>query len=101
MLASPRDRAQCTLRLPWADWGNRYICATDRENHFYMQRTLILIGLVLVVIGLAWPWLGKLPLGRLPGDIVVDRASFKLYVPITTMILLSAVLSLLLWLFRR
>ncbi len=66
-----------------------------------MQRTLILIGLALLVIGLAWPWLGKLPLGRLPGDIVIDRPSFKLYVPITTMILLSALLSLLLWLFRR
>ena len=66
-----------------------------------MQRTLILIGLALLVIGLAWPWLGKLPLGRLPGDIVIDRPSFKLYVPVTTMILLSALLSLLLWLFRR
>ena len=66
-----------------------------------MQRTLILIGLALLVIGLAWPWLGKLPLGRLPGDIVIDRPSFKLYLPITTMILLSALLSLLLWLFRR
>ena len=66
-----------------------------------MQRTLILVGLALLVIGLAWPWLGKLPLGRLPGDIVIDRPSFKLYVPITTMILLSALLSLLLWLFRR
>lgn len=66
-----------------------------------MQRTLILVGLALLVIGLAWPWLGKLPLGRLPGDIVIDRPSFKLYLPITTMILLSALLSLLLWLFRR
>lgn len=66
-----------------------------------MQRTLILIGLVLLVIGLAWPWLGKLPLGRLPGDIVIDRPSFKLYLPITTMILVSALLSLLMWLFRR
>lgn len=66
-----------------------------------MQRTLILIGLALLVMGLAWPWLGKLPLGRLPGDIVIDRPSFKLYLPITTMILLSALLSLLLWLFRR
>ena len=66
-----------------------------------MQRTLILIGLALLVIGLAWPWLGKLPLGRLPGDIIIDRPSFKLYLPITTMILLSALLSLLLWLFRR
>ncbi len=66
-----------------------------------MQRTLILVGLALLVIGLAWPWLGKLPLGRLPGDIIIDRPTFKLYVPITTMILLSALLSLLLWLFRR
>lgn len=66
-----------------------------------MQRTLILIGLALLVIGLAWPWLGKLPLGRLPGDFVIDRPSFKLYLPITTMILLSALLSLLMWLFRR
>ncbi|MCY3772508.1 MAG: DUF2905 domain-containing protein [Gemmatimonadetes bacterium] len=66
-----------------------------------MQRTLILIGLALLVIGLAWPWLGKLPLGRLPGDIVIDRPSFKLYLPITTMILVSALLSLLMWLFRR
>ena len=66
-----------------------------------MQRTLILIGLALLVIGLAWPWLGQLPLGRLPGDIVIDRPSFKLYLPITTMILVSALLSLLMWLFRR
>lgn len=66
-----------------------------------MQRTLILIGLALLVIGLAWPWLGKLPLGRLPGDIVIDRPSFKLYLPITTMILVSALLSLLMWLLRR
>lgn len=66
-----------------------------------MQRTLILIGLALLVIGLAWPWLAKLPLGRLPGDIVIDRPSFKLYLPITTMILVSALLSLLMWLFRR
>lgn len=66
-----------------------------------MQRTLILIGLALLVIGLAWPWLGKLPLGRLPGDIFIDRPSFKLYLPITTMILVSALLSLLMWLFRR
>ncbi len=66
-----------------------------------MQRTLVVLGLTLLVIGLAWPWLGKLPLGRLPGDIIIDRPSFKLYVPITTMILVSAILSLLLWLFRR
>ena len=66
-----------------------------------MQRTLIIIGLALLVIGLLWPWLGKLPFGRLPGDIVVEREQFRLYVPITSMVLLSLLLSLLFWLFRR
>ena len=66
-----------------------------------MQRTLVIIGLALVVIGLTWPWLSRLPLGRLPGDIVIDRPSFKLYLPLTTMILVSALISFILWLFRR
>jgi hypothetical protein len=66
-----------------------------------MQRVFIAIGALLVLIGLAWPWLSKLPLGRLPGDIVVDRPGFKFFFPITTMIIVSLVLSLLMWLFRR
>ena len=66
-----------------------------------MQRTLIIAGLVLVAAGLLWPWLGKLPLGRLPGDIVVRREQFSLFVPITSMVLLSLLLSLIAWLFRR
>ena len=55
----------------------------------------------MLVIGLTWPWLSRLPLGRLPGDIVIDRPSFRFYFPLTTMILASLVLSLILWLFRR
>ncbi|RME34922.1 MAG: DUF2905 domain-containing protein [Gammaproteobacteria bacterium] len=66
-----------------------------------MSRTLILIGLLLVVIGLAWPWLRQLPLGRLPGDIVIERDNFRFYFPVTTSILISLVLSLLFMLFRR
>ncbi len=66
-----------------------------------MQRTLVILGVVLLAIGLLWPWLGKLPFGRLPGDIVVEREQFRLYVPITSMVLLSLLLSLLFWLFRR
>ncbi len=66
-----------------------------------MQRTLIVIGLVVAAIGLAWPWISRLPLGRLPGDIVVDRPGFKFFMPITTMIIVSVVLSLILWLFRK
>ena len=66
-----------------------------------MQRSLIVIGIVILLIGLFWPWLGKMPFGRLPGDIVIDRPQFKFYFPITTMVLISLVLSLLLWLFRK
>ncbi len=66
-----------------------------------MQKTLIIIGLSILVLGLLWPWLSKLPLGRLPGDIVVEREGFRLYFPVTTAVLLSLVASLLFWLFRR
>jgi hypothetical protein len=66
-----------------------------------MQKTLIYLGLVLVVIGLLWPWLGRLPLGRLPGDIQIDRPGFRLYIPLGTMLLISAVLSLLASIFKR
>jgi hypothetical protein len=66
-----------------------------------VQRALIVIGVTLVMIGLLWPWLGRLPIGRLPGDLLVDRGNFKLYVPITSMLLVSAVISVLLWLLRK
>ena len=66
-----------------------------------MSRFFIIAGLALVVIGLAWPLLVKLPLGRLPGDIVIRRDNFSFYFPITTSILVSLVLSLLFWIFRR
>lgn len=66
-----------------------------------MSRALIIIGIVLIAVGLLWPWIQKLGLGRLPGDIVVERENFRFYFPITTGILISVVLSLLLWLFRR
>lgn len=71
------------------------------RNARAVQRTLIIAGLVLVAVGLLWPWLGKLPLGRLPGDIAIRREQFSLFVPITSMVLLSVLLSLLFWLFRR
>jgi hypothetical protein len=66
-----------------------------------MARTLILLGIVLVLVGLAWPWLARLGLGRLPGDIVIERAGFRLYLPITTSIVVSLVLSLVIWLLRK
>ena len=66
-----------------------------------MQRVLIILGVVLLIVGLAWPWLQKIGLFRLPGDIVIERENFRFYFPITSMIILSLVFSLLLWLFRR
>ena len=66
-----------------------------------MQKTLIILGIAILVIGLLWPWLGRLPLGRLPGDIVIDRPQLKVYIPITTMILVSVVISVILWLMRK
>ena len=66
-----------------------------------MQKALIVAGLTILVIGLLWPWLSKLPIGRLPGDIVVEREGFRFYLPLTTGILLSLIVSLAIWLFRR
>lgn len=66
-----------------------------------MQRALIVIGIMVLVAGLLWPWLSQLPLGRLPGDLVIERPSFRMYIPITTMILVSVVISVLLWIFRQ
>ena len=66
-----------------------------------MQKTLIIVGLAILLVGLLWPWLSKIPLGRLPGDIVVEREGLRFYLPLTTGILLSLVVSLVIWLFRR
>ncbi len=66
-----------------------------------MQRLLITLGIVLVLVGLMWPWLAKLPLFRLPGDIVIERPGFRFYFPITTSLLLSLLLSLILWWLTR
>lgn len=65
-----------------------------------MRRTLILVGLLLVALGLLWPWLASLGLGRLPGDVVIERENFRLYLPLTTCVVISLILSVLWWLFR-
>jgi hypothetical protein len=66
-----------------------------------MQRFLITVGVFLVLLGLLWPWIGKLGLGRLPGDIVIERENFRFYFPLTTCIIISVIITVLLWLFRR
>jgi hypothetical protein len=66
-----------------------------------MNRTLIVIGVLIAAVGLLWKPLSALPLFRLPGDFVIDRPGFRFFFPLTTMLLISLVVSLILWLFRR
>ncbi len=66
-----------------------------------MQKTLIILGIVIILAGVAWPWLKQLPFGNLPGDIVVKRSNFSFYFPITTMVLLSVVISMILWFIKK
>jgi hypothetical protein len=66
-----------------------------------MQKTLIILGIAILAVGLLWPWLSKLPIGRLPGDIIIDRPHLKIYIPITTMIVVSLVVSVILWLIKK
>ena len=66
-----------------------------------MPKFLIILGLVILIVGVAWALAEKLGLGRLPGDIVIERNNFRLYIPITTSILISVVLSAVFWLLNR
>jgi hypothetical protein len=66
-----------------------------------MSRFLIVLGLVILALGLLWPLLGRLGLGRLPGDIVIQRGNFAFYFPLMTCIIVSILLSVVFWLFNR
>jgi hypothetical protein len=66
-----------------------------------MNKTLVIVGTVILLIGLFWRPLAAIPLFRLPGDLVIDRPGLKVFFPITSMIVISVVVSLLMWLFRR
>ena len=66
-----------------------------------LQRALFILGIIISLVGLAWPWISQLPLGRLPGDILIEREGFRLFLPITTMIVISVLISLILMLFRK
>ena len=66
-----------------------------------MQRVLIALGVVLLTAGLIWPWLSKLGLGRLPGDIRVDTDHGAFFFPIVTCLIISVVVSLVVWFIRR
>jgi hypothetical protein len=74
-------------------------CSGDDEDR--MNRWLIVLGIVFVLLGLAWPWVSKIPWGRLPGDLSIEREHFSFHFPLMTGLVISAVLSLLLWWFRK
>ena len=66
-----------------------------------MNRALIWVGAICICIGVCWPWIKHIPLGRLPGDITIAREHFRFYFPVTTSLLLSVIISVLIWFFRK
>jgi hypothetical protein len=66
-----------------------------------VSKWLIIVGLIFVAAGLLWPLMSKLGLGRLPGDLVVRRDGFSLYFPLMTCLVISMVVSIVIWIFRR
>ncbi len=66
-----------------------------------MTKVFILLGIIFILIGLLYPYLSSLGLGKLPGDIVVERKNFNFYFPITTSIILSILISLLFKIFFK
>jgi hypothetical protein len=64
-------------------------------------KTLIVIGVVLIVAGLLWLAGSRLGLGHLPGDIVIERENFRLFVPLGTCLVISVLLSAVLWIIGR
>ena len=66
-----------------------------------MPKALIIIGIILIAVGLAWLAGERLGLGRLPGDLVFERGNVRIYIPVMTSLIISIVLSLLFWLFGR
>jgi hypothetical protein len=66
-----------------------------------MNRILIALGTIILIIGLLWPWLQKLPFGKLPGDILIEKENMRFYFPLTTSLVISAVISLIVWFFKK
>lgn len=66
-----------------------------------MQKIFITFGIILVTIGIFWKWVSKIPFFKLPGDIIIENDNFKFYFPIVTMIIVSAVISLVFWIIKK
>lgn len=66
-----------------------------------MQKICIVLGVILIFIGLLWPWIMRLGIGHLPGDIIIKRDNFTLYFPLATSIILSILISIIWYLLRK
>jgi uncharacterized protein HemY len=66
-----------------------------------MQRTLLILGILLLLMALLWPCLAQFGLGHLPGDIVIKKGNVRIYIPLMTCLLISILLSLVLWLIHK
>ncbi|WP_131782540.1 DUF2905 domain-containing protein [Legionella gresilensis] len=66
-----------------------------------MQKIIIGLGVILILLGLTWPWIKKLGIGKLPGDILIKKGNFTFYFPITTSIIISLIIMIILWLINR
>ena len=95
------DSLRAVMAGPASDRSTESGAVNGRRDALEMSRLLIVLGVVLVSLGLLWPLLARVGIGRLPGDIVVERGNFTFYFPIVTSIVVSVVLTLVLWLLRR
>ncbi|AWN75809.1 DUF2905 domain-containing protein [Legionella anisa] len=66
-----------------------------------MQKILIITGIILLITGIFWPFIKKIGLGKLPGDIIIQKNNFTFYFPITTCILISLIIMLIFWFFNK
>ncbi|WP_298158051.1 DUF2905 domain-containing protein [Ferrovum sp.] len=66
-----------------------------------MAKWLVIVGIIFILVGVTWPWLSRLGMGSLPGDIHIERKGISFYFPVTTSIIVSLVLSLVFWIFRK
>ncbi|MHC2302515.1 hypothetical protein ACVJBD_006781 [Rhizobium mongolense] len=97
----PSLLCDCHVRvLPLSKFGYHLI-DRSRIASCAVSRVLIIAGLVVVAVGILWPWLERIGLGRLPGDFLIERENFSIYIPITTGLLFSILLSVMLWLLSR
>jgi uncharacterized protein HemY len=71
------------------------------QGNIRVPKLLIILGVILIAVGVAWLIGERMGLGRLPGDILIERGNFKLYIPVMTSVIISIVLSLILWLINR